>query len=90
MFDFYEIVGLGGVTIVLLAYFLLNSGRLTQFHIRFQLLNIIGASMILCSLVKYWNIATFSLQIAWISISLIGLFKIWGKRCSAQQNRTQD
>ena len=78
--DMYEIIGLGGVLIVLLAYFFLNSGRLTQHHVRFQLLNIIGASMILCSLVECWNIATFCIEIAWISISSVGLIKIYRRR----------
>ena len=90
MFDFYEIVGLGGVTIVLLAYFLLNSCRLTQFHISFQLLNLMGASMILFSLIAHWNVATFCIEIAWITISVVGLFKIWLKRYREQRNKASD
>tara|TARA_B100001173_G_C15923935_1_gene519779 strand:- start:621 stop:878 length:258 start_codon:yes stop_codon:yes gene_type:complete len=78
--DIYEVIGLGGVLIVLVAYFLLNSGRLTQYHVSFQLLNIVGASMILCSLIEYWNLATFCIEIAWISISSVGLIKIYRRR----------
>lgn len=80
MLDIYEVIGLGGVLIILLAYFFLNSGRLTQYHVRFQLLNIIGASMILYSLIEHWNIATFCIEIAWIYISLVGLIKIYRRR----------
>ena len=80
MLDFYEVIGLGGVLIVLAAYFLLNSGRLNQYHVRFQLLNIIGALMILYSLIEHWNIATFFIEIAWIAISLVGVYKILRSR----------
>jgi len=78
--DIYEVIGLGGVLIILVAYFLLNSGRLTQYHVRFQLLNIIGSLMILCSLIKHWNVATFCIEIAWIVISIFAVHKILRSR----------
>ena len=59
MLDSYEIVGMCGVVIVLVAYVLLNIGVLNQYSLRYQWMNILGALMILFSLIEHWNIATF-------------------------------
>ncbi len=83
MLDSYEIVGMCGVVIVLVAYVLLNIGVLNQYSLRYQWMNILGALMILFSLIEHWNIATFFIEVAWIVISLIGVIKIWKKRLSA-------
>ena len=83
MLDSYEIVGMCGVVIVLVAYVPLNIGVLNQYSLRYQWMNILGALMILFSLIEHWNIATFFIEVAWIVISLIGVIKIWKKRLSA-------
>jgi hypothetical protein len=76
-FDIYEITGLVGVFLALLAYLLLNMDRLQQKDLSFLLLNCVGAAMILVSLVKHWNVASFVIEIAWLFISLYGLLRVF-------------
>lgn len=66
-------VGLFGVVIILIAYFLLSIGRWPANSVRFQLINFIGAGLILFSLYFHWNLASVVIEIAWMIISLIGI-----------------
>ena len=70
-----DIIGIIGVSMVLVAYFLLNTHKLKVFDLRYQLLNFIGSWMILLSLFYSWNLASVVIEIAWIMISVIGISK---------------
>lgn len=69
-------VGMLGVVSTLLAYVLLVTGKLSNHHIAYPLINIFGTLMIVCSLLYQWNLPSFIAQIAWIAISLVGLLRI--------------
>ena len=73
--DIYEVVGLCGVSIVLLAYLLLNLDRINQKDPSFSLLNCMGSMMILVSFLRYWNVASFVIEISWLTISVYGLLR---------------
>lgn len=73
-------VGLFGVGIILIAYFLLSVGRWSADSIKFQLINFFGAWLILFSLYFHWNLASVVIEIAWAIISLIGIFRIYKKK----------
>lgn len=72
-------IGLIGVTLVLLAYFFIQSKILQPNQISFSLLNLIGACLILVSLCYHWNLSSVIIEIAWISISLTGIYQ-WQKQ----------
>lgn len=72
-------VGILGVILLLLVYFLLSTNRISSNQIAYQIFNLTGAAFILFSLLFHFNLASILLEIAWISISLIGIYKILTK-----------
>jgi hypothetical protein len=73
---FTNILGLVGVTIILVTYFLLNTNKLSADNLNYQLLNFFGSWLILFSLIVNWNLASFVIEIFWILISMIGAYRI--------------
>ena len=69
----YDVIGLAGVGLLLLAYLLLQAGRMQGDDIRYQLLNLIGAIGILVSLVYEFNLSAFVIETAWVLISVYGI-----------------
>lgn len=68
-----NIIGMAGVVLVLLAYFMLQTGRLGVRDAAYPLLNIAGSLMIIASLTVDWNLPSFVIQCCWIAISLYGM-----------------
>lgn len=68
-------VGLVGVAIILVAYFMLSIDRWPANSIRFQLINFLGAALILFSLYFHWNLSSVVIEIAWMIISAIGIYR---------------
>jgi hypothetical protein len=82
-FEISNYVGMVGVIIILIAYFYLSTGKWIADSMRYQMLNMIGAWLILFSLFFHWNLSSVVIEIAWIIISLIGIFRI----CKANKCR---
>lgn len=70
-----EIIGVIGVLLVVSAYFLISSGRLEAYTVRYHSLNLVGSLGILFSVFYYWNLSTLLIQCIWIAISLYGLWR---------------
>ena len=75
-----DAIGLVGVVLILLAYAGVQSGRLPAEDWRFSAVNGLGAALILVSLAFAFNLASFVIEIAWLSISLWGLWRAWRSR----------
>jgi hypothetical protein len=71
-------VGILGVFLILVAYYLLSTGRLGADTMRFQVVNFIGSWLILYSLLFHWNTASVVIEIFWILISIMGMLRIKG------------
>lgn len=76
LYDSSNYVGMIGVIIILIAYFLLSTGKWIADSMRYQLLNLIGAWLILFSLFFHWNLSSVVIEIAWILISLLGIYRL--------------
>lgn len=72
----FDVIGITGAACILLAYFLLQQERMTAHHISYQLLNLLGASLLTVSLFWFWNLGAFIIEICWVMISLYGLARI--------------
>lgn len=59
----------------LLAYFLLQSGRLKSGDIKFNSLNLLCALFIIISLTHDWNLAAFIIEAFWAAIAIYGLLR---------------
>ena len=77
---FYDILGVGGVIVILIAYLLLQLEKLSVLDWRYSVANALGAILILISLYFSFNLASFIIEIAWLLISIFGLFKALSSR----------
>lgn len=73
--QFSNHVGIVGVILTLMAYFLINMNKVTSTSFAYVWLNLIGSIMLLYSLLFHWNLSSVLIEIAWITISLIGLYR---------------
>ncbi|MCI5050602.1 MAG: hypothetical protein MRY32_09820 [Rickettsiales bacterium] len=64
-----------GAILILGAYGLLSAEKLTSTDMRYHLMNLFGAIFIMMSLLHYWNLGTFVIEVAWIGVSLYGIYK---------------
>jgi len=73
----FDVVGLLGVALTLLAYLALQARRMKGDGFIYPLLNLIGAAAILASLIydEHTNISAFVIESAWIVISIYGMYK---------------
>jgi hypothetical protein len=76
----YDWAGLLGVLMILLAYFLLQAGRLRGDALLFQLTNALGALGILISLLYAFNLSAFVMEAAWFAVSIYGIVRGWKRR----------
>jgi hypothetical protein len=72
----FDIVGLVGVTIILVAYALATLGRLHPKGAPSLALNFAGASLILLSLSQTFNLSAAIVEGAWALIALVGLARL--------------
>jgi hypothetical protein len=75
-----NIVGLIGVGCFLAAYFLLQKGTWSHVGLRYLGANLLGAILVMLSLLIDWNLPAFLLEAAWAAISLYGIYVYLYKR----------
>lgn len=78
-------VGLLGTALVVLAYFLLQLERIESGSLSYSLINLVGASCLLFSLCFTFNLASFIIELFWITASLVGLWKYWRRDTAGSQ-----
>lgn len=71
----YDVVGLLGTLMILVAFFLLQARRLSGTGLPYQLLNLFGAAGVLVSLLGTFNLSVFLLESAWILVSGYGIWQ---------------
>lgn len=78
-----EIVGWAGALLILLAYLLLSAGKLTGQSFVYQSMNIVGAAGFIVN--GWWHGALPStvLNVVWMGIGLVALWKIAQRRGSS-------
>jgi hypothetical protein len=69
-----------GSGLIILAFFLNQVGRLTATDVRYPVANLIGAVLILLSLLAEWNLPTLVIESFWVAISLYGIWSYFAKR----------
>lgn len=86
MSHFADAVGIVGVLLTLAAYYLINTGKVNSENMNYLLLNLVGSCMLMFSLMFSWNLSSVLIEIAWITISLLGIFRSMRLRSSATQS----
>jgi hypothetical protein len=77
-----EVVGWAGALLILLAYLLLSSGKLTGQSLVYQGMNVVGAAGFVIN--GWWHgaIPSASLNVLWLLIGAIASWRIIRKRSS--------
>ena len=71
--DIYQWIGFFGMIFIIVAYLLLQTNRSTIQSLQYQLLNLIGAILLLISLFVHFNLGSFIIEIFWIIITIYGI-----------------
>jgi hypothetical protein len=75
-----NVLGLGGVLTMLVAYFLLQQGKLTAHQPLYLWMNFLGGIAVILSLFWDWNLPAFMMEVAWVLISAYGLVRYRERR----------
>jgi hypothetical protein len=68
-----DALGTAGAAIIVLVYFANQRRWLASTDWRFPLANLVGASLILASLARTWNLPSAVMESFWVLISLYGI-----------------
>lgn len=74
MTSFPDFVGYAGVFMVLVAYTLLQARRMDGNGVWYPLINLVGAILILISLLYKPNMPAIVMEAAWVVVSIVGIF----------------
>ena len=91
----FELVGFFGGALILGAYWQLTIGKWGAKSVAYLASNICGSGLLALSMLGHWAIAGALLQIAWLGISGISLYRAFSKRqltltAPATRSMTQD
>lgn len=70
-----DFLGLIGVVIIVVTYLLLQLSKLRSDALAYSLLNAIGASLIVASLLVNFNLSALLMEVFWVLISLLGVYR---------------
>ncbi len=84
--ELHEIVGTVGVSLILLCYFLIQTGKMSAENLPYSVINMTGALMILYSLYFEFNFASVLIESFWVLISLIGVTRFLSNRKQSDQS----
>jgi hypothetical protein len=79
-YGLHDLIGNVGVALVLGTYFMLSTGRLSMDQLTYPALNALGAVFIGYSLLFDFNLSSFIIEIAWFSISVLGIARLLRRR----------
>ncbi|KZN32201.1 permease [Pseudoalteromonas luteoviolacea NCIMB 1944] len=71
----FDVIGMTGTFLVVGAFFLLQLEKVTPDGLKYNLMNLSGAILLLISLCYNFNLASFVIELFWIAASMIGLYK---------------
>ncbi len=71
--DIYQWAGFTGMLFVVLAYLFLQMNKYTIKSLQYQLLNLVGAILLLISLFVHFNLGSFIIEVFWIIITIYGI-----------------
>jgi len=81
-FTWHDGVGSFGAVILIAAYYLLQTGRFDSGSALYFGLNGAGSILIMVSLTVAFNFAAFAIEVFWLLISAMGLWKTLRRRAA--------
>ncbi|MEW6996883.1 hypothetical protein AADZ86_04155 [Colwelliaceae bacterium BS250] len=77
---FADVIGMMGTTLVVFAFFLIQTDKIDPKSLNYNLLNLVGAILLLISLCINFNLASFVIEIFWIIASVVGLVNYYKRQ----------
>lgn len=77
-----DLLGLVGVVLIVVTYLLLQLEKLKSNDLAYSLFNAIGASLIVLSLLINFNLSALLMEVFWVLISLLGVFRYFRLKAS--------
>jgi len=68
-----DLFGLIGVAMIVVTYLLLQLDKLRSTDLAYSVLNALGASLIVASLIVDFNLSALLMEVFWVLISFIGI-----------------
>lgn len=68
-----DLFGLIGVAMIVVTYLLLQLDKLKSTDLAYSVLNALGASLIVASLIVDFNLSALLMEVFWVLISFIGI-----------------
>jgi hypothetical protein len=69
-----DFVGNIGVAMMMIAYLLLQLNKMTH-GLVYSVVNAVGASLVIISLLVNFNLSAFLMEVFWVLISFIGIYR---------------
>jgi hypothetical protein len=70
-----DLVGNIGVVILMVTYLLLQLNKMRSDDLMYSLLNAVGASLIVVSLLVNFNLSALLMEVFWVLISFVGIHR---------------
>ena len=83
-----DFVGNIGVLVLMGTYLLLQLNKLSSDGLAYSLLNALGASLVIVSLLSNFNLSALLVEVFWVLISLVGIYRYF--RLKALRSETLD
>ena len=83
-----DLVGNIGVVILIITFLMLQLDKLPSNGLAYSLLNAIGASLIVVSLLFDFNLSALLMEVFWVLISCVGIYRYF--RLKALRSETLD
>jgi len=83
-----DLIGNVGVVILMITYLMLQLNKLRSESLAYSLLNAIGASLVVVSLLVNFNLSALLMEVFWVLISCVGIYRYF--RLKAPRSQTLD
>jgi len=83
-----DFIGNIGVIVLMIAYLMLQLNKLRSDGLAYSLLNAVGASLVIVSLLFDFNLSALLMEVFWVLISFVGIYRHF--RLKALRSHTLD
>lgn len=71
----FDVIGMIGVFMILIVYGAVQADKMDVKSTVYSVVNAVGAVLILISLYMTFNLASFVIEVAWLIMSIFGIFQ---------------
>jgi multidrug transporter EmrE-like cation transporter len=83
-----DLIGNIGVVMLMITYLMLQLNKIRSDGLAYSVLNAVGASLIVASLIVNFNLSALLMEVFWVLISCIGIYRYF--RLKAPRSQTLD